>query len=102
MLTDYLRVRALPLNDEITRFVAEHERCYVIEQNRDAQFMELLKLLPGGISVPGCVEQKKVFGYRVQLIIFPSKLGVTMGLLNDATMYIQSTNPEKEKKIHRG
>jgi 2-oxoglutarate/2-oxoacid ferredoxin oxidoreductase subunit alpha len=42
--TDYLRVRAYPFSKEIAVFVAAHERIYVIEQNRDAQMFDLLKL----------------------------------------------------------
>ncbi len=40
--TDYLRVRALPFTPEAARFVAEHDRVYVVDQNRDAQMHELL------------------------------------------------------------
>src|SRR5450756_2526021 len=32
---DYLRLRALPLSDEVAAFVSRHERVYVVEQNRD-------------------------------------------------------------------
>jgi len=42
--TDYLRVRAYPFSREVHDFVATHERVYVIEQNRDAQMLSLLKL----------------------------------------------------------
>jgi 2-oxoglutarate ferredoxin oxidoreductase subunit alpha len=42
--TDYLRVRAFPFTRELHDFVASHERVYVIEQNRDAQLLSLLKL----------------------------------------------------------
>ncbi len=42
--TDYLRLRAYPFSREIHEFVASHERIYVIEQNRDAQMLSLLKL----------------------------------------------------------
>jgi 2-oxoglutarate ferredoxin oxidoreductase subunit alpha len=42
--TDYLRIRAFPFTREIHDFVAAHERIYVIEQNRDAQMLSLLKL----------------------------------------------------------
>jgi 2-oxoglutarate ferredoxin oxidoreductase subunit alpha len=42
--TDYLRIRAYPFTREIHDFVATHERVYVIEQNRDAQMLSLLKL----------------------------------------------------------
>jgi len=42
--TDYLRVRAYPFTQEIRDFVAAHERIYVVEQNRDAQLLNLLKI----------------------------------------------------------
>jgi 2-oxoglutarate ferredoxin oxidoreductase subunit alpha len=42
--TDYLRVRAFPFTQEIRDFVAQHDRVYVVEQNRDAQLMNLLKI----------------------------------------------------------
>jgi 2-oxoglutarate ferredoxin oxidoreductase subunit alpha len=42
--TSYLRLRAYPFTDEVGAFVDAHERVYVIEQNRDAQLLQLLKL----------------------------------------------------------
>ena len=42
--TDYLRLRAFPFTRETHDFVASHETIYVIEQNRDAQMLSLLKL----------------------------------------------------------
>jgi 2-oxoglutarate ferredoxin oxidoreductase subunit alpha len=42
--TDYLRVRAFPFTREVHDFVASHERVYIVEQNRDAQLLSLLKL----------------------------------------------------------
>jgi 2-oxoglutarate ferredoxin oxidoreductase subunit alpha len=44
MPVDYLRVRALPLSASIADFVRDHERVYVIEQNRDGQMYDLLRL----------------------------------------------------------
>jgi 2-oxoglutarate ferredoxin oxidoreductase subunit alpha len=41
---DYLRLRALPLSDEVAAFVARHERVYVVEQNRDGQVYDLVRL----------------------------------------------------------
>lgn len=41
---DYMRIRAYPFAHEIHDFVAAHERVYVVEQNRDAQLLSLLKL----------------------------------------------------------
>jgi 2-oxoglutarate/2-oxoacid ferredoxin oxidoreductase subunit alpha len=42
--TDYLRLRAYPFTREVHDFIAQHERTYVVEQNRDAQMLSLLKL----------------------------------------------------------
>ncbi len=42
--TDYLRVRAFPFTKEVHDFVASHDRVYVIDQNRDGQMRDLLKL----------------------------------------------------------
>jgi 2-oxoglutarate ferredoxin oxidoreductase subunit alpha len=43
LATDYLRIRAFPFTQEVAGFVAAHERIYVVEQNRDAQMLNLLK-----------------------------------------------------------
>jgi 2-oxoglutarate ferredoxin oxidoreductase subunit alpha len=42
--TSYFRLRAYPFTEELTAFVDAHERVYVIEQNRDAQLLQLMKL----------------------------------------------------------
>ena len=42
--TSYLRLRALPLTDEVAQFVAKHDRIYVVEQNRDGQMADILRL----------------------------------------------------------
>ncbi|MGC2184974.1 MAG: 2-oxoacid:acceptor oxidoreductase subunit alpha [Terriglobales bacterium] len=42
--TDYLRLRAYPFTREVHDFVKQHERVYVVEQNRDAQMLTLLKM----------------------------------------------------------
>ena len=41
---DYMRVRALPLSDDVAAFVARHEQVYVVEQNRDGQLYDLVRL----------------------------------------------------------
>jgi 2-oxoglutarate ferredoxin oxidoreductase subunit alpha len=41
---DYLRIRALPLSSSLKEFVDEHERVYVVEQNRDGQMYDLVRL----------------------------------------------------------
>jgi 2-oxoglutarate ferredoxin oxidoreductase subunit alpha len=44
MAVDYLRLRAYPFNPALHDFVAAHERVYVVEQNRDAQMLQLIKM----------------------------------------------------------
>ena len=46
--TSSLRIRALPFSDEIGAFLSSHERVYVVDQNRDGQMYDLLRLdFPG-------------------------------------------------------
>lgn len=40
----YLRIRALPFNEQLREFVARHQRVYVVEQNRDGQMLDLIRL----------------------------------------------------------
>ncbi len=42
--TNYLRIRALPVRQEIIDFVANHDRVYVIENNFDGQMAKLLRM----------------------------------------------------------
>jgi 2-oxoglutarate ferredoxin oxidoreductase subunit alpha len=42
--TSYFRLRGYPFNAELATFVDAHDRVYVIEQNRDAQLRQLMKL----------------------------------------------------------
>jgi 2-oxoglutarate ferredoxin oxidoreductase subunit alpha len=39
---DTLRVRAFPFHDDVLTFIAEHEKVFVVEQNRDGQLRTLL------------------------------------------------------------
>lgn len=39
---DYMRIRAFPFPQSVEDFIASHEQVFVIEQNRDAQLMNLL------------------------------------------------------------
>lgn len=41
--TNCLRIRALPFCAEVEEFLHNHERIYVIEQNRDAQMLTLIR-----------------------------------------------------------
>ncbi len=41
---NYCRVKAFPFGEEVRDFIENHERVYVVEQNRDAQLRSLLML----------------------------------------------------------
>jgi 2-oxoglutarate ferredoxin oxidoreductase subunit alpha len=45
--TSYFRLRALPFTDELKQFVADHDRIYVVEQNRDGQMADMIRLEVG-------------------------------------------------------
>jgi 2-oxoglutarate ferredoxin oxidoreductase subunit alpha len=42
--SSYLRVRAYPFTDDMLSFIDAHERVYIVEQNRDAQLLMLMKV----------------------------------------------------------
>ncbi len=42
--SSYLRLRAYPFTEELVDFLERHARVYVIEQNRDAQMMALMRM----------------------------------------------------------
>ena len=44
LATDYLRLRAYPFTEELAAFIDQHEYVYVIDQNRDAQMYQLMKI----------------------------------------------------------
>jgi 2-oxoglutarate/2-oxoacid ferredoxin oxidoreductase subunit alpha len=42
--TSYLVLKALPFTDDLARFLGRHRRVYVVEQNRDGQMADLVRL----------------------------------------------------------
>ena len=42
--TSYLRLRAYPFTKDVFDFIDRHDRVYLVEQNRDAQMLSLLKM----------------------------------------------------------
>jgi len=58
---DYLRLRAYPFTRETHEFIAAHKRVYIVDQNRDAQMLELLKL---DIAVPDIGKLRSVRHYN--------------------------------------
>jgi 2-oxoglutarate ferredoxin oxidoreductase subunit alpha len=44
LATSYLRLRAYPFTPVVDEFIRRHDRVYVVEQNRDAQMLGLLRM----------------------------------------------------------
>jgi 2-oxoglutarate ferredoxin oxidoreductase subunit alpha len=44
---DYMRIKAFPFSSRVAEFIESHERCFVVEQNRDAQLRSLIQLETG-------------------------------------------------------
>ena len=44
LTTGYLRLRAYPFTEEVKAFIERYDRVYVVEQNRDAQMLTLLRM----------------------------------------------------------
>lgn len=44
VFVDILRVRALPFTQQVEDFLSQHESIYVVDQNRDGQMFQLLKM----------------------------------------------------------
>jgi len=59
--TDYLRLRAYPFTQDVHEFIKSHDRVYVVEQNRDAQMFQLLKL---DIAAEQVVKLRSVLHYN--------------------------------------
>ena len=59
--TDYLRLRAYPFNQDVHDFIKTHDRVYVVEQNRDGQMHELLKL---DVAPDQVVKLRRVLHYN--------------------------------------
>jgi 2-oxoglutarate ferredoxin oxidoreductase subunit alpha len=41
---DYLRLKAYPFTSHLEDFIRRHDRVYIVDQNRDAQLLGLMKL----------------------------------------------------------
>ena len=47
VVADFMRVRGFPFVSDVRQFVEEHEHCFIVEQNRDAQLRSLISLETG-------------------------------------------------------
>ena len=59
--TSYLRLRAYPFPPSVEEFIRKHERVYVVEQNRDAQMLSLLRI---DIDAASVVRLRSVLHYN--------------------------------------
>jgi 2-oxoglutarate ferredoxin oxidoreductase subunit alpha len=58
--TSYYRVRAYPFTDALGAFIDAHDRIYVVEQNRDAQLLQLMRL---DLTPPRLAKLRSVLHY---------------------------------------
>ncbi|HET8796416.1 MAG TPA: 2-oxoacid:acceptor oxidoreductase subunit alpha, partial [Thermoanaerobaculia bacterium] len=77
--TSYFRLRALPFNDELKAFVAAHDRIYVVEQNRDGQMADIIRLEVGE-------DQRKI-----RKILHYTGLPCDARTITDAVLKMEST-----------
>ncbi len=59
--TDYLRLRAYPFNQDLHDFIKRHDRIYVVEQNRDGQMHQLIRL---DVAVDQVAKLRSVLHYN--------------------------------------
>jgi 2-oxoglutarate ferredoxin oxidoreductase subunit alpha len=59
--TSYFRLYAYPFTEALSKFVDAHERIYVVEQNRDAQLLQLMKL---ELTPEQCKKLRSVLHYN--------------------------------------
>ncbi len=56
-----MRLRAYPFTEELEAFIDHHQRIYVVEQNRDAQMLSLMRL---ALSAERGAKLRKVLHYN--------------------------------------
>ena len=57
---DYLRLKAYPFSAAVQEFIVSHDRVYVVEQNRDAQMLQLIKV---DIEAKDVVRLRSILNY---------------------------------------
>src|SRR6266849_4560930 len=85
--TDYLRLRAVPFTHDLKGFVADHDRVYVVEQNRDGQMADLIRLEVGD-------DQKKI-----RKILHYTGLRCDARSITNAVLQMEAKTPEKIVRI---
>jgi 2-oxoglutarate ferredoxin oxidoreductase subunit alpha len=82
--TSYFRLRALPFTEELKQFVATHDRIYVVEQNRDGQMADMIRLEVGE-------DQRKL-----RKILHYTGLPCDARTITDAVLQMESTVTQPE------
>ena len=59
--TSYFRLRAYPFTEHLISFIDAHERIYIVEQNRDAQLLQLMKI---ELTPERCAKLRSVLHYN--------------------------------------
>ncbi len=77
--TSYFRLRALPFTQELNDFIAAHDRIYVVEQNRDGQMADMIRLAVGE-------DQRKI-----RKILHYTGLPCDARTITDAVLQMEST-----------
>ncbi len=78
---DLLRIRAFPFHDEVLEFIAQHEKVFVVEQNRDAQLRSLL-ILEGEIDPARLVRVLHYDGTSITAEFIAGAIGGAAGTTN--------------------
>jgi 2-oxoglutarate ferredoxin oxidoreductase subunit alpha len=81
--TSYLRLRALPFTEDVKEFVAKHDHVYVVEQNRDGQMADLIRLEVGD-------DQKKI-----RKILHYTGLPCDARSISNAVLQMENNGDEK-------
>jgi 2-oxoglutarate ferredoxin oxidoreductase subunit alpha len=76
---DALRVRAFPFADEVMDFIADHDRVFLVEQNRDGQLRTLV-INEGGIDPAKLIAVLHYDGTPITARFISGEIGKLMGV----------------------
>jgi len=84
--TSYLRLRAYPFTPAVDEFIRQHDRVYVVEQNRDAQMLSLL-LMDGEAQ----------FANRLRSVLHYNGLPIDARSVSDDILEQEGLRPARHK-----
>ncbi len=64
-------------------------------------FLDLLAVVPGAPALPAWVRENRDLLSGAQVAVYPSKLGVAGGLLNEAMVWLQTSDAAKARQLMR-